>query len=351
MLGGPNGISYVNGIINLNGGTLTAGSIIRGNTNVGPSSTSVVLNANSGTVQAVNSASNSNFFNGIFVNLASGGLTFNTASNAVTITNSMSGTGGFTKTGLGVLTLTGSNVYSGATNVSGGTLVIGVAGALPNANSVAVGLGATLVADSQTTVSSVSSLNINGNLIVHNGVLSTLNSAVATGFGGGSWNGAGGIVSTAAASDTTHLHALGVIQNDDGTGSGNALYSTFEGQSTVDSDVLVKYTYYGDTDLNGEVDGSDYSRIDNAYLHNINNPGSPLTGWFNGDFNYDGVIDGSDYTLIDNAFNSQGVQIAAEIAAPTAQIAGGAASAVPEPATLGLLGIGAVGLLGRRRRK
>ena len=28
------------------------------------------------------------------------------------------------------------------------------------------------------------------------------------------------------------------------------------------NDVLVKYTYYGDANLDGKVDGSDYSRID-----------------------------------------------------------------------------------------
>ena len=73
-----------------------------------------------------------------------------------------------------------------------------------------------------------------------------------------------------------------------------------------------------------------------------------LTGWFNGDFNYDGVINGSDYTLIDNAFNTQGAQLAAQIASPTAEIA--AISAVPEPTTLGLLGMSAIAVLGRRRR-
>ncbi len=117
--------------------------------------------------------------------------------------------------------------------------------------------------------------------------------------------------------------------------------------------MLVKLTYYGDTDLNGEVDGSDYSRIDNAYLYN-QTASSPLTGWFNGDFNYDGVINGSDYTLMDNAFNTQGAYIASEIASPNAVatdlIAGAGSSAVPEPTTLGLLGMGAAGLLGRRRR-
>ena len=109
----------------------------------------------------------------------------------------------------------------------------------------------------------------------------------------------------------------------------------------ANTDVLVKYTYYGDANLDGKVDGTDYSRIDNGYLNN-------LSGWFNGDFNYDGVIDGSDYTLIDNAFNTQGASLAAAVA--TAQIAGDV-SAVPEPVSLGLLGIGCMALLGRRRLK
>jgi hypothetical protein len=89
--------------------------------------------------------------------------------------------------------------------------------------------------------------------------------------------------------------------------------------------------------------------VDNGYLQH-------LTGWYNGDFNYDGVVDGSDYTLIDNAFNTQGSSLATEIASPsavaTSQIAGATGtSAVPEPTTLGLIGIAAAGLLGRRGRK
>jgi PEP-CTERM motif len=48
----------------------------------------------------------------------------------------------------------------------------------------------------------------------------------------------------------------------------------------------------------------------------------------------------------------QGAQFNTQIASPTAQIAGGgAASAVPEPASLSILSLGAAALLGRRRRK
>jgi hypothetical protein len=106
----------------------------------------------------------------------------------------------------------------------------------------------------------------------------------------------------------------------------------------------VKYTYYGDANLDGVVDGSDYTKIDNGY-HN------KLTGWANGDFNYDGVIDGSDYTLIDNSFNTQGGSLASSIAelvaGPTGQL--GSPTTVPEPTTFGVLAAGAT--LARRKRK
>jgi len=148
-----------------------------------------------------------------------------------------------------------------------------------------------------------------------------------------------GIISSVAASRGDHLTTLGVIQNDNGAGS--AIYSTFDGTPVIDADVLTKYTYYGDANLDGVVDGSDYSRIDNGYLSN-------LTGWINGDFNYDGTINGSDYTLIDNAFNTQGANLTTEIASPTAQI--GEAFSVPEPASIASAGIAAVATLSRRSR-
>jgi autotransporter-associated beta strand protein len=195
----------------------------------------------------------------------------------------------------------------------------------------------------------------NNALDVQNGNLTLITNQLKEGYANGSWQGSGGIVSSAAAADATHLTALGVILNTvDGTtplyGSGTAM-GLFSGISPAATDVLIKYTYYGDTDLSGVVDGSDYSRIDNAFEKNLSaSLGSQLTGWFNGDFNYDGVIDGSDYTLIDNAFNSQGASLSATVAAlPTAQIGG--TSAVPEPASVGLITATMLGLLSRRRRK
>jgi len=68
--------------------------------------------------------------------------------------------------------------------------------------------------------------------------------------------------------------------------------------------VLVKYTYYGDTDFNGKVDGADYARVD-ATFNQETTTQSNIGGWFNGDFDYNGKVDGADYALIDAAFNGQ----------------------------------------------
>jgi hypothetical protein len=182
----------------------------------------------------------------------------------------------------------------------------------------------------------------NNNLIVEaaasnrSSVFASVESMVTQGYDHGNWDGLG-IDSSAAAGAMSHLFALGVIVNDNGAGS--PLFTTFRGVAADDDSILVGYTYVGDANLDGQVDGSDYSLIDNGYANG-------LTGWFNGDFNYDGVIDGSDYTLIDNAFNNQGTAFPASVvAAITAQTA-----AVPEPASTPIL-LAVLPIAGRRRTR
>jgi fibronectin-binding autotransporter adhesin len=285
----------------------------------------------------------------------------------VTLSGTNTFTGGVT------LPSAASNISPDGTATSAGYVTFASPGALPAYSPLAIGAGATAVAanhgsgtynsllTSSVSLDPAGLIDLTNNaLVIRSGSsIGTVTSAVAQGYSGGSWQGSSGITSGAAASNTTHLTALGVIVNDNGSGSplygsGGTIAGTFGGTSTtVDGDILVKYTYYGDANLDGHVDGSDYSRIDAAFLSQ--STASPLTGWYNGDFNYDGVIDGSDYTLIDNAFNTQGASLAASIASPaavsTAEIAGVAgSSAVPEPTSFALLGIGALGLIGRRRR-
>ncbi len=179
-------------------------------------------------------------------------------------------------------------------------------------------------------------------LIVHGGNLTTLSGQIASGYNGGHWNGSTGITSSAAASDT----ALAI--ESDSNGMGGTFFTTFDGVAVGASDVLVKYTYLGDANLDGIVNGSDFTLIDNGF-------NSALTGWRNGDFNYDGVVNGDDYTLIDNAFNTQGASLAVApaemVASDTAQIADAARASVPEPTTLGLGIVVLAGIYNQRRRR
>jgi autotransporter-associated beta strand protein len=283
-------------------------------------------------------------------------VTFNNSTGNYTLsgTNSSSGIAGtaaVTLIGTGTVTLSSNNTYTGGTFVNAGKLVLNSATAFPSNTALNISTGATVQVASHASgtsyVPTLSTLNNSGTIDLTNnamvikganGSIGTLFSQVANGYHSGGWNGtnasAGVILSSTAAADTTHLTAVGIA-----TG-----LTSFQGSTVNASDVLLKYTYYGDANLDGQVNSTDYGFIDNGFL-------TGATGWQNGDFNYDGTVNGSDYTLIDNAFNTQGAQLAAEVASPTAQLAGGVASAVPEPASLGLIGFAAMALLGRRNRR
>jgi hypothetical protein len=316
---------------------------------------SITLQANGSGSALVNVLAGSHTFELLLI-LASN-TTFNVASgSALTISGPLTIDAGETLTQTGSGTVNYDNMI---TVDSGGSITFDdavKAGALTLSANAAVTLantGATKVAQFNSISDNVTStLNVTNNaLVIQHGTLSTVFSQIQQGFAGGTWQGSGGITSSTAAGDSTYLTAVGVILNDTGanigSSTGTPIYTSFDGAAVTDGEILVAYTYYGDANLSGSIDGSDYSLIDNGY-------NSHLTGWANGDFNYDGVVDGSDYTLIDNDYNMQGGSLVAAsaglIAGNTEQIAGGSGgAAVPEPTTLGLIGIGTVRLLGRRR--
>ena len=146
------------------------------------------------------------------------------------------------------------------------------------------------------------------------------------------WQGDGITTSMAGASEDET--SLGVILNQklDGT----AVRTTFNGETVDINCILVKYTWNGDANLDGVVNGDDYFQIDQGYLYQ-------RTGWHWGDFNYDGVVNIDDYILIDHGYLAQ-----------TGPLSGGSVcdmAAVPEPGVLGLLGCCGVLMMRRRRER
>ena len=137
--------------------------------------------------------------------------------------------------------------------------------------------------------------------------LADLTALIASGFNpsGDLWQGPG-VTSSAAADDYTLTTTLAAIVNDDGTSTNTPLYTSFAGETNLGADsVLVKFTYCGDADLTGIVDGADYVPID-TLTDDRTNLGLPGT-WFQGDFNHDGIVDADDYDLIDAAAGQSNV--------------------------------------------
>ena len=134
-------------------------------------------------------------------------------------------------------------------------------------------------------------LNLKNNaLIVRSSPFNSIYGYVRNGFNNGAWNGTGGVNSSTAAQDPTHLTALGIIDNSE------AQYTTFAGHAlTTGVESLVVYTYYGDANLDGDVTLADFALIGTGFG---NNP------WYHGDFDYSGAVDGTDYDLFNASFQA-----------------------------------------------
>src|SRR5207248_8681431 len=104
---------------------------------------------------------------------------------------------------------------------------------------------------------------------------------VQSGYNGGAWNGSGIITSQSSAHSPSVLTALVAMSANDADYAGG----TLSGQSVSSGDALVMYTWGGDANLDGTLDGDDYFQIDSHF-----NQAGLIFGYHNGDFNYDGDI-------------------------------------------------------------
>jgi len=254
--------------------------------------------------------------------------------------------------------LNGGSLTAQTANLIGSKLILGAgAHVTPRFNALSV------------TSNGRVDVNDNAMIIDYTGAspASTIRGYIASGRNGptGLWSGPG-ITSTLA---NGTLFGVGYAEASQALGISGSQTATFNGQTVDATTVLVKFTYNGDTDLNGRVNFDDYVRTDNGFNNH-------LSGWFNGDFDYNGSVNFDDYVLIDFAFNNQNGTLGRATAFLQGSDRSGAGmgdpalqklmlhvnefgdpyvnaflAAVPEPGTaLGVAALGALKMVRRRRR-
>ncbi|HEY7091117.1 MAG TPA: autotransporter-associated beta strand repeat-containing protein [Tepidisphaeraceae bacterium] len=280
----------------------------------------------------------------------------NTAGNTVTATLSDAGAGSVlsvTKSGSGKWILGGNNTYTGATTVSGGSLELSTR--VPTGSAVNVTAGNLKIAAKGTPNSSAGTSVVPSITIAAGGAADlTNNSAVidyttlttqVTDVRGQLRDGR---LTSSAATATTRL----------GYGD-NALLgkTTFAGVAPDSTSVLIKYTYAGDADLDGDADGVDIGTWATNFTGELGGTGSQV--WTQGDWDYDGDVDGVDAGLWAQAFTGElGGSGLGDLVVNDPNIAPGAAAilremgitVVPEPATSLVLLAGCIAFPLSRRR-
>ncbi len=215
--------------------------------------------------------------------------TINTNGHSFSITGPLAGAGGFTKTGLGTLTLSGANTYSGTTSVNSGALVFGAS----QLNSAAMHIGSSGTV--QLAANGSRTLLVRSLSILPGGRLDLVNNAMILDYSSSSplqtiqqMIRDGRIHS----SMTTDAMRLGFAEQS------SLGLSHFGGVALDSSSIIVRYTLAGDANLDGRVDFQDLL----ALARNYNLPSGAT--WSGGDFSHDGIVDFVDLLLLARFYNA-----------------------------------------------
>lgn len=183
--GGSAGNVSVNAALNSNKGAIT----LRADNNLLASSAGSITTT-SGVVTLVaddDSNGSGSISYGAAISHGSGGTSFSLSGTTSTVSGVLSGTGGITKSGSGTLKLTGSNTFTGTTQINAGTLQLGAANVLSDSTLVSLANTAGAVFDlnnySETIAAMSGSGSKGGNVSLGSGTL-TVGTATSTTYSG-----------------------------------------------------------------------------------------------------------------------------------------------------------------------
>ena len=277
-------LEFVQGLTNNSGGTISGnGTLTTGSGlyNVGQ----MRLSGETEITGAVDNAS------GAAIITASGATTFydnvysdgeiRTSSGATTVFfGNLSGNGTLTGPGIKTFESGASTVTvlesSGSTDVESGaqlsTIHVRESSLIVN-GLVLIGQGGTSLSTSDVSTLAVNGkLNLTNNkLIVAGGSVGRwtgsaydgISGLIKSGRNGGAWNGNGIVTSMPPAIGATSLTTIGAAT------AAQLGISSFGGLSVSPGDVLIAYTYAGDANLDGRINGDDYFAIDSGYAAHL----------------------------------------------------------------------------------